>query len=641
MATADTVNRVFREFKRYTGDGKPGEPTGAPLPIGDPTSGVHNPKKSELRAAFLDVLTDFIDGIVPDDSVDRTELKAPLSKSINLTVFDFGAAGDGVTNDSEVFAGLDPDTTVVVPGGVFRLSEDTNIAARLEFTGGGRLFIDGADVVIEKDMIASPDAWIFDLATGAVSYPNTDAFPAWYGLTGEDDEDIGLAVNSMLASIPDAGRSIYFPKAYVQQTQISIPQSVPASVRFVGFGAGMRSNIESERTPPAGIGASVTYPSKGGGIRMGQNLTRAFYMAPSTIPTYRRSGLTFEGMTIQGHHLPTVVQDAIYFDGDNDRVSVLDCVLINLSGFGFYGKNVDAGKIEGNFICESNKPIKIDYGIACNIEGNLVNGHPTMSSMDLNNLYHSSIVNNNFVDAATGLLMNQSQHVNVIGNTFTSRFVGAVVLADCNDIRFVGNGIRVPTDLGTSWTAGKDLYPGPTYDPTERPADYGLIRVVGCVHSTFADCNIISYAPVNYAGIVLINGVDNKVMDWNIKGNASNSKLVHAGATGTIIKNVAKSSEMQLLSGTYAVAAEDTQWQWGVSSTASADYTITFPWPYSAPPTVVPTVEYAAPANATINVTVGNVTASSFAVYKRLVTGGAVSAVAGEKVHWMAIGPRF
>lgn len=52
MTIRDTMNRVYREHARYTGDGKPNEPTGAPLPIGDPQSGVHSPKKSELREAF-------------------------------------------------------------------------------------------------------------------------------------------------------------------------------------------------------------------------------------------------------------------------------------------------------------------------------------------------------------------------------------------------------------------------------------------------------------------------------------------------------------------------------------------------------------------------------------------------------------
>lgn len=43
------VERTWREFRRYTGDGLPGAPTGAPLPIGDPASGPYSPDKSALR----------------------------------------------------------------------------------------------------------------------------------------------------------------------------------------------------------------------------------------------------------------------------------------------------------------------------------------------------------------------------------------------------------------------------------------------------------------------------------------------------------------------------------------------------------------------------------------------------------------
>jgi hypothetical protein len=43
------ADEIFREFNRYTGDGKPGEPVAAPLPIGDPSSGVKHLKKREFR----------------------------------------------------------------------------------------------------------------------------------------------------------------------------------------------------------------------------------------------------------------------------------------------------------------------------------------------------------------------------------------------------------------------------------------------------------------------------------------------------------------------------------------------------------------------------------------------------------------
>lgn len=49
------ADRVFRDFERYTGDGRPNEPTGAPLPVGDPRSGIHQPKRREIRQAFTAV----------------------------------------------------------------------------------------------------------------------------------------------------------------------------------------------------------------------------------------------------------------------------------------------------------------------------------------------------------------------------------------------------------------------------------------------------------------------------------------------------------------------------------------------------------------------------------------------------------
>lgn len=71
------VNRVYREFNRYSGDGKPGEPLNAPLPIGDPQSGVANPKKAELRAMLIGSLVaagEAIEGA--EAALERAEISA-------------------------------------------------------------------------------------------------------------------------------------------------------------------------------------------------------------------------------------------------------------------------------------------------------------------------------------------------------------------------------------------------------------------------------------------------------------------------------------------------------------------------------------------------------------------------------------
>lgn len=63
MTAYDDVMRELREFSRYTGDGKPGAPVNAPLPIGDPQSGVHNPKKANLRLALGNLAQELMAGI--------------------------------------------------------------------------------------------------------------------------------------------------------------------------------------------------------------------------------------------------------------------------------------------------------------------------------------------------------------------------------------------------------------------------------------------------------------------------------------------------------------------------------------------------------------------------------------------------
>ena len=67
-----TVDRVFRDFKRFTGDGLPNEPVGRPLPVGDPASGAHNPSKAEIRSAFDEPIS------AAEDAADRAEVAASI-----------------------------------------------------------------------------------------------------------------------------------------------------------------------------------------------------------------------------------------------------------------------------------------------------------------------------------------------------------------------------------------------------------------------------------------------------------------------------------------------------------------------------------------------------------------------------------
>lgn len=82
MSIIDDVNRVWREFRRYTGDGLPDEPLNANLPVGDPNSGANTPKKSEIRGVLTgllqlayNILEQAAEGAVPDIGVSTSKVQ--------------------------------------------------------------------------------------------------------------------------------------------------------------------------------------------------------------------------------------------------------------------------------------------------------------------------------------------------------------------------------------------------------------------------------------------------------------------------------------------------------------------------------------------------------------------------------------
>ena len=174
------VDKLIRDHVRYTGDGLPNEPANAPLPIGDPSSGVHNPTKRDIREAIGDVEADRIlteaaaalavqamtdvqgatmfaasrDALlantasnIPAGAVFATRAEgfayevvttgedATTAGGVKLRVLEvdgkrdvraFGAKGDGSTDDSVSFqAAVNAvgNGTLLVPPGVYRIHE--------------------------------------------------------------------------------------------------------------------------------------------------------------------------------------------------------------------------------------------------------------------------------------------------------------------------------------------------------------------------------------------------------------------------------------------------------------------------------------------------------------------------------------
>lgn len=174
------VDKLIRDHVRYTGDGLPNEPANAPLPVGDPSSGVYNPTKRDIREAIGDVEADRIaaeaaaalaaqamtdvqgatmfaasrDALlantasnIPAGAVFATRAEgfafevvttgedATTAGGVKLRVLEvdgkrdvkaFGAKGDGATDDSAAFqAAVNAvgNGTLLVPPGTYRIHE--------------------------------------------------------------------------------------------------------------------------------------------------------------------------------------------------------------------------------------------------------------------------------------------------------------------------------------------------------------------------------------------------------------------------------------------------------------------------------------------------------------------------------------
>lgn len=153
MPIADTINRIYREFKRYTGDGLPDEPAGAPLPVGDPQSGPYNPKKSELRAAFGSIATD-LDASVSEARAAATDAENAKGLAEGYANAAASASGLGVFSDQaslEADSGLSyADENAVAPGFV--------VTTRIE----GKVFIVASEAAEDQHVVTAGGVKLYD-----------------------------------------------------------------------------------------------------------------------------------------------------------------------------------------------------------------------------------------------------------------------------------------------------------------------------------------------------------------------------------------------------------------------------------------------------------------------------------------------
>lgn len=152
MPIRDLTDRALREYRRYTGDGLPNQPIGAPLPIGDPSSGVHNPSKAELRNAFGDA-GDAIDTAKTAAAASATSAAgsaaaaaSAVASAVNIISLQaYNPAGDGTTDDTaKIQSAIDatPEGGTLIFGGAHYAMTRVNITKAITID------LNGSDLTI-------------------------------------------------------------------------------------------------------------------------------------------------------------------------------------------------------------------------------------------------------------------------------------------------------------------------------------------------------------------------------------------------------------------------------------------------------------------------------------------------------------
>jgi hypothetical protein len=161
-----------------------------------------------------------------------------------VSVKDFGAVGDGVTDDTAAIqSALSAYNHVFFPQGNYRIATNTTLAAgkTLEILNGASFVVDsGRTLTIYSDLIASPSSQLFDGLGTTVGLG--EVYPEWWGAVGDGVTDDQPAFAKAVASIqgsfasPTAGVVKLQAKTYLLGSTWIIPQNANYPISVIGAG---------------------------------------------------------------------------------------------------------------------------------------------------------------------------------------------------------------------------------------------------------------------------------------------------------------------------------------------------------------------------------------------------------------------
>jgi len=214
MAASDDINRIFREFNRFTGDGLPNPPTNAPLPVGDPQSGVYHPKKAELRGVFGGLATELeegiatVEGAIPAIEAAKNEALAEVAASTE----EAEAAAELAIQAADQAAVVGAGDVPTYPSRALAMASNIPAARTYIMTAGYEAAGDGGRALYKRTPAPSPaEAWHFQSADGAwwelsEASPNVKMF----GAKGDNSANDSAATQAALDFIFARGGTLHF-----------------------------------------------------------------------------------------------------------------------------------------------------------------------------------------------------------------------------------------------------------------------------------------------------------------------------------------------------------------------------------------------------------------------------------------------
>jgi hypothetical protein len=340
------------------------------------------------------------------------------------SVAEFGAKGDGVTDDTTAFtAATSALESVRVSAGTYNITETSNFSAtEFQFAKGASVSISSTKVVT----FGSIQAGLFQIFEGDGNVSCIDAYPEWWGAVGGDGIDDSSEIQS---SANSAVNLIFSSNAEYSGSNIDIPDTV----KEVVFKNGARLRRSATGQPIFTVDTR-TLPLKFIRPHLLGHTNETSTSSDSGIRVVTASG----GVTVDGGTFESLGWRTLNIIDSSD-VSVTNNKFLNCD-FSVFLTGCDTFNISGNLI---DGKLSADDVFVIGISLVSTNGH----AYGVN--YNGTIIGNTVknLEESQGIMGHAGVNVAVMGNTVTN-CAGGVTFNAFNatdlieNVAITGNAIR-------------------------------------------------------------------------------------------------------------------------------------------------------------------------------------------------------